>query len=124
MIIAVLKWTLLTIVVISKDKMKCGKVNGSTHIRRRWRNVLTKLPGVISQARKAATPFEAWNRLITDAIRDDIVQHTNQYIIQLNFNHASDAKLTDKAEIKALIGLLCLAGRPGSNKESGRIVGY
>jgi len=26
MIIAVLKWTLLTVVVIGKDKMKCGKV--------------------------------------------------------------------------------------------------
>jgi hypothetical protein len=110
MIIVVLKWTLQKIVVIGKDKMKCGKVESSTHIRRRWRSVLTKLPRVISQARKVATPFEAWNYLITDAIRDDIVHHTNQYIIQPNFSSASDAKLTDETKIKAFIGLLCLAG--------------
>jgi len=45
----------------------------STQLRRRWRNVLTKLPGVISQTGKTATLFEAWNYLITNAIRDDIV---------------------------------------------------
>jgi len=54
-----------------QDEVRQGKC--STHLRRRWRNILTKLPGVISQARKAATLFEAWNYLITDAIRDDTV---------------------------------------------------
>ena len=73
------------------DEVRQGKC--STHLRRRWRNVLTKLPGVISQARKAATPFEAWNYLITNAIRGDTVQHKNQYIIQPKFSRASDAKL-------------------------------
>jgi len=43
--------------------------------------ISTKLPGVISQERKATTPFEAWNYLITDDILDNIVQHKNQYIL-------------------------------------------
>jgi hypothetical protein len=34
-----------------QDAVGWGKVKSSTHIRRKWKNVLTKLPGVISQAR-------------------------------------------------------------------------
>lgn len=74
-----------------QDEMRQGR--SSTRIRRRRRNVLTKLPGVISHAKKATTPFEARNYLITDTIRDDVVQHTNQYIIQPEFSCVSDAKL-------------------------------
>ena len=35
-IIAALKWTLLTLVSVGKDKTKGDKVKRSTHIRRRW----------------------------------------------------------------------------------------
>jgi hypothetical protein len=41
MIIAALKWTLLTVVFIGKDKTQWGMVKGSTHIRRRWQNIVT-----------------------------------------------------------------------------------
>ena len=54
---------------------------GQKFYTRSMQNVLTKLPGVISQERKATTPFEAWKYLITDEILDNIVQHTNQYIL-------------------------------------------
>jgi hypothetical protein len=67
--------------LIGKDKTKCGKVKCNTHIRRRWQNILTKLPGFTGHAQNANTPFEAWNCLIADEILDNIVQHTNQYII-------------------------------------------
>jgi len=47
---------------------------------------------------------------MTDEILDSIFQHTNQYsIIQPNFGPKSYAKHTDKTELKAFIGLLCLA---------------
>jgi hypothetical protein len=93
-IIAAMKWTLLKIVFIGKDKAKRGKVKNSTRTRRRWQNILTNLPGVIGEARNATTPFEAWNCLITDEILGNIVQHTNQYIliIQPNCSRESDAK--------------------------------
>ena len=84
-----------------KDKNKWHKVKSSTHIRRRWQNILTKLPGIIGQVRKATTPVETWNCLIADEILDNIVQHTNQYIfiIQTNFSCERDATLTGKIEI-------------------------
>jgi hypothetical protein len=34
-----------------------------------------KIPRVISQARKATTPFKAWYYFFTDDIFDNIVQH-------------------------------------------------
>jgi hypothetical protein len=59
MITATLKWTQLTIIFNAKNKTKRGKVRSSTHIRGKWQNILTKLPGVIGQARKATMPFKA-----------------------------------------------------------------
>ena len=55
-----------------------------------------------------------------DEIKDNIFQHTNIYIliIQSTFSHDSDARLTDKIEINAFIGLLCLAGVLRSKKQS------
>jgi hypothetical protein len=99
---------------IGKDKTKWGKVKSTTHIRRRWHNILTKLPGVTGQAGNATTPFEAWNSLITDG---NTVRHSNQYIliIQRNFSRERDAKLTDEIEIKFFIRLLYLAGTLWSN---------
>jgi hypothetical protein len=117
MMIAAMKWTLR---FIGKDKAKWHKVKSTTHIRRRWQNILTKLPGFNGQARNTTRPFEAWNYLITDEILDYIVQRTNQYILimQPNFSHKSSVKLPDKIEIKALLGVLYLAGAIRSTRQS------
>jgi hypothetical protein len=96
------KWTLLTVAFIGMVKTKWGEIKSYTHIRHRWKNILIKLPGIISQERKAITPFETGNCPITDGILGTIVQHTNHYIlIPPNFSRTSDAKLTDKIELKA-----------------------
>lgn len=66
-------------------------------------------------------PFEVQKCLITDEILDNIVHYTNQDILltQPNFRDDSDVKLTThKTEIKAFIGILCLAGALRSNKQS------
>ena len=57
-----------------KEHDEVGKTKSSAHIRCRWRNILTKLPEVMDQARKATTSFERWNCLITDEISDNITQ--------------------------------------------------
>lgn len=49
MITAAVKWTLLVIVLIGKDRTKWGEVDSSTNIRSRWQNILTKLPGLLAQ---------------------------------------------------------------------------
>ena len=55
-----------------------------------------------------------------DNISDNIVQHTNQYIliIQTKFSRESDAIRTEKIEIEAFIGILCLAGALQCKKRS------
>jgi len=78
MVIAKINWRLLIVIFIGKDKTKQGKVKCSTYIPCRWQNILTKLPEVTGQARKATVPFETWNCLITNDILDNIVQHTNK----------------------------------------------
>jgi hypothetical protein len=109
------KWPLLRVVVIGQDKTKRDKMKHCTHIRHRWQNILPKLPEVIGQARKATTPSQAWSCLITDEKLDNIVQHTNRYILlQPNLSRACD----DKIEIIAFICRLCLAGALRSNKQS------
>jgi len=107
MITATVKWTQLTIVFNGKNKTKWSKVRRSTHIRGKWQNILTKLPGAIGQARNVIMSFEAWNCLITGEISGKFIQHLNQYIliIHSNFCCKSDAKLTDTTEIKAFISL-------------------
>jgi hypothetical protein len=119
MIIATMKWTVPTVVFIGKDKTQRGKVKSSTHILRRWQNILTRIPGVIDHARNATTPFEAWSCLIKNEILDNITQHTSQYILSIRpkCSRESDAKLTDKIEVKYFIGLICLAGALRSNKQ-------
>ena len=107
------KWMLLTVVVTGKDKAKWDKVKRCTHIRRRWQNILTKLPGVTGQARKATTPTEARSCLITGEKLDNVVQHTDRYILlQANLSRTCDAK----TEIIAFICHLWLAGALRSNK--------
>jgi len=59
MITATVKWTQPTIVFNRKNKTKRSKVRSSTHIGGKWQNILTKLPGVIGQARNAIMSFEA-----------------------------------------------------------------
>ena len=58
MVIAAMNWRLMLVIFIGKDKPKQGKVTCSTHIACRWQNVLTKLPELIGQTRKATVLFE------------------------------------------------------------------
>ena len=103
-----------------KEHGEVGKVKISAHIQCRWQNILTKLPEVMGQTRKATTSFERWNCLITEEISDNIVQHTNLYILVIypSFSSESHAKRRDKIEIKGFIGLLCLAGALRNNNQS------
>jgi hypothetical protein len=96
-IITTLNWKLLPVAFFGNEKTKLGKVKRFTHIRRRMQYILKEIPGVISQARKIATPSEIWNCLITGEILDNVVQQVNQDIlIQPNFSSESDAKLQTK----------------------------
>lgn len=83
-------------------------------------NIITRLPGVIGDAKKAETPAECWNYFFTEAMIDIIVKYTNQYIegIRGNFNRDRDVRNTDVTEVKAFLGLLYLAGAFKGNRQS------
>jgi len=119
MMIAEMKWTLLTVVSLETTRQSGVKVKISAHIQHRWQNILTKLSGVTGPARNTTMSYKAWNSITTDKILANIVQHTNQYILisEPKFSSERDAKLTDKIKIKAFIHLLCLAGVLRSNNQ-------
>jgi hypothetical protein len=97
-IIAAMKWTLQITVVIEKVKTKWGKVKRSTQIRCRCKNIPTKLPGVIEQARKAITHFEKRNCLVTDEILNKIFNaHINIFLLS---NLPSAAKVAPNLHTK------------------------
>ena len=79
MIIAAMKWTLLIIDFIGKEKTKWGKAKRSTQIRCRWQNILKKVPGITGQVGKTIAPFETWNCLITDYILNKFSTHISIY---------------------------------------------
>jgi hypothetical protein len=62
-----------------KREVEVGK--GQKFFARSMQNILTKVPRVVSQERKVSASFKAWKDFITDKILDNIVQHTNQYIL-------------------------------------------
>lgn len=81
--------------------------------RARPHNIMVKLPGVIGQtAVNARTELNCWNLFFSDNILNMIVDYTNQYIeiIKDKFQRVRNCRPTNLIEIKAVIGLLYLAG--------------
>ena len=72
--IAAVKWTPMIILFIGTNKTKWDKVKSTTHSTQMG-EYSDKIPGVISQARKATMPFKARYYFITVDIFDNIVQN-------------------------------------------------
>lgn len=84
-------------------------------LKRGKQNTLCDEIGVVmGNARSATTPLEAWGEFFNNSMLELIVKYTNQYI-ELNkrpkYQRDRDTRFTDVTEIKALFGLLYLAGR-------------
>ena len=73
---------------------------------------LTKLPGVKSAAKHATTPTEALETFFTEEMLQLIVEYTNLEIqrIRGKYSRERNANPTNIVELKAVIGLLFLAG--------------
>lgn len=107
--------------ILGKDK----KTKWNTHMtdtnlrgRIRRHNIIraersgVRLPCPRGEATNVKTPIDAWTLFFPDNLIDKIVEYTNIWI-DLNkaeYVRERDAKPTDKIEIKALLGLLYLAG--------------
>lgn len=88
-------------------------------VRVRSRNIVPArhAPGVKPAGKHALTPVQSWSLYFTDEILQQIVEYTNIKIRQLQpqFSRERDAKETYVLEIKAVIGLLYLAGMKKSS---------
>lgn len=84
----------------------------SNKTRKKIGQTVTQAPGVIGPARLATTAIEAWKCFFPDEVIQEIVEYTNEYIRnkRQNFQRERDAADTDECEIKAVIGLLYIAG--------------
>ncbi|KRY61335.1 PiggyBac transposable element-derived protein 4 [Trichinella britovi] len=104
---------------IGRDRVCSGnKQEPSKNVRTRAHNIYPGRQGPRSAARHAKTPFEIWSLFMTKDIIDVIVLNTNVYIgkIRAKYVRERSAKDTDENEIKALLGLLLLAGVLQSNR--------
>ncbi|GBP81135.1 PiggyBac transposable element-derived protein 4 [Eumeta japonica] len=83
------------------------------NIRTRQENIVINKPGVKGEeALNCKSPLECYHLFITESMLGDIVLFTNMYIRahKQNFSRERDAKETNIIEVKALIGLLLMAG--------------
>lgn len=82
------------------------------NVRTRSCNIVIHLPGVKNVAKNAKEPLQCFSLFVDDSMIDKIVLYTNIYITKLHekFSRERDCKPTDTIEIKALIGVLYMAG--------------
>ncbi len=99
--------------IMGKDKVTRWNLRSPrTHVRRPAQNIIVGQPGVKEVARDAKTPLQAWELFFPESLLMKIVTYTNIYLdkIRGNFSRARDCKETDLMEIRALFGLLYMAG--------------
>lgn len=81
-------------------------------------NVIKFRPELNGPTLNADSPEELWGVFITPEIIGVLVEHTNSIIATKKCNYAQSCKTndTDDVEMKALIGLLMLAGTYHANR--------
>lgn len=108
--------------LLGKDKLTKWSLRKPNIVRRRGpENIITRLPGVIGEARQAKTAEECWNNFFSEEIIEVVVTYTNQYItdhVKDKFARERDIQLTDVIELRAFLGLLYLAGAYRANRQS------
>lgn len=98
---------------VGKDNVTLWNRHAPSQQRRRSvRNIVLHLPGVKGPARDAKSILEAWKLFFPDVVIEDITHHTNIRLrkIRQNYQRESDVLDTNAEEIKALLGLLYMAG--------------
>ncbi|VEN43902.1 unnamed protein product [Callosobruchus maculatus] len=96
----------------AKDGTQWNKHPFSQRVRTAKVNKVSDRPGVKGEAKNAKTPLDCWNLFFSEQMLASIVENTNIYIeaISPNYQRSRDARPTNLPEIKALFGLLYLAG--------------
>lgn len=87
------------------------------NVRTLQRNIVTHLPGVKTVAKNAKTIFHSWELFFPDDCLQEITTFTNMCLAKIRDNYQRDKDVldTDIDEIRALLGLLYIAGMMRSN---------
>jgi len=87
------------------------------NVRTPHRNIVTHLPGVKSAAKNAKTIIHSWELFFPNDCLQEITTCTNIYLAKIRDNYQRDKDVldTDVEEIRALIGLLYIAGMLRNN---------
>ncbi|KAG5865745.1 hypothetical protein JTB14_024140 [Gonioctena quinquepunctata] len=106
---------------VGKDGQTPWKIHDNVkYSRTKTQNLITKLAGVKPRAKNARSVCETWNMIITDQMIEDIVTFTNIYLqrIRNKYSRRRDVLDTDFDEIRAMFGILYMAGVLESNHTS------
>ncbi|KAJ3646387.1 hypothetical protein Zmor_005897 [Zophobas morio] len=103
---------------LGKDGTVWKKHRPPQTVRTRKSNLVTHLPGPKTYAKNAKSIDDCWSLFFSNDILNLIVQYTNQHInsVKDKFARERSARETDLVEIKAVLGLLYLAGVLKSNR--------
>lgn len=107
--------------IYGKDKVTKWERNElPQNVRTRTQNIVIHLPGCKGAAKTVNSISGCFELFFDSVILNSIVCSTNTYIcsIRSKFDRERDAKATDLAEIKSLIGLLILAGVNRSGRQN------
>ncbi|GBP78767.1 Facilitated trehalose transporter Tret1 [Eumeta japonica] len=101
-------------------KTKWYKTPPRTNVRTRSENIITHLPGCKPAVRDKKTHLECFEIFFTEELVDIVLKYTNQKIcLRLeNSEPNPSTKETNREELKAVFGLLMLAGLYRSNRQS------
>lgn len=108
--------------LLGKDNVTYWKKHppATKAVKTRSENLIKRLPGSSMATRSLKKPIEIWNYFFNEEILNIIVHSTNKYIQSVSDNYARprDAKPTDIVEIRALFGLLYMAGVSHVNRQN------
>lgn len=105
---------------IGKDQTKWKKKVPPQNSRTRSHNIITHLPGPKSNAKNKISHMECFSLFFDDSVILIITKSTNIKIqvVQNKYSRERDAKETDETEIRAVIGILILAGVSKSGRQN------
>lgn len=99
---------------LAKGGTKWAKQRRNRNVRTRAENIITHLSGVQGHAKEQKTASKCWQLFLSDEMLTHIVRYTNSKIeskcVNYNADHQYLVKPTSLPEVKALFGLLYLAG--------------
>ncbi len=104
---------------IGKDGTRWRKHSSTPRtVRTRKENIITRLPGPSAATRTLKNSLEIWEYFINDEMINMIVICTNAYIESITdkFARSRDVLPTNVVEIRALLGLLYMAGTYHANR--------